>query len=115
VESIEARLAAPRGEGADEVDFLPPDQALFEMAQLATRDSSELEWSALLVRAASVELQPSEEVELYEMRALSAHRQGRDEESRRSFERAIEISREKPNLLSERVVRRFATLFAPAP
>ena len=112
VQSIEARLSAPRAEGADEVDFLPPDQALFEMAQLATRDSSELEWGALLVRAASVELQPSEEVELYEMRALAAHRQGRDEESRRSFQRAIEISREKPNLLSERVMRKYTSLFA---
>jgi Tfp pilus assembly protein PilF len=48
-----------------------------------------------------------EEVEVLECRALCALRNGKREEALTQFEAALRVSAEKPNLLSERVARRW--------
>jgi len=108
---VSACLIAEHASGTTAGDFTASDEALLEMVRLGARNASESEWEALAVRTADLSLQPLEEVELIESRALSAYRNGLHAESRALFERALEVSKSKPNLLSERVAQKLTLLF----
>jgi eukaryotic-like serine/threonine-protein kinase len=108
---IRKRIAQARTAGAAEADLVPSDAVLLEMVELASRSASAREWEDFAERASKVEKQPLEELECVEARALAAHRCGRVEESRSQFERARQLSATNPNLLSDRVARRFVELF----
>jgi tetratricopeptide (TPR) repeat protein len=110
--SMHRRMADARAKGSSECEFLPPEQALLEMVELAACAAGDSEWDALELRCRSVDMQPQEQVAILECRALAALRSGRREHSKQIFERALALSASAPNLLSERVTRRYAALFA---
>ncbi len=89
----------------------PSDSSLLEMVELGARSANDAEWENVERRCGSRGLQPHEHVEIIEARALSAYRNGLLAESRRAFQRALELTAEKPNLLGERVKRRYRELF----
>lgn len=109
-ERIRARRAAQRAHGDIESEFMPADEMVLEMVELGARNASDAEWDALAARARAAELQPLEEVELIECRALSALRTGHLDQARRLLEGALALARQKPNLMSERVARKLAAL-----
>jgi hypothetical protein len=82
------------------------------MVDLGSHDASEADWQEFTRRCSAVELQPAELVETIESRALAAHRAGLREQSRTEFQRALALCEEKPNLVTRRLQRRFAQLFA---
>ncbi|MDB4986122.1 MAG: hypothetical protein JWN04_1300 [Myxococcaceae bacterium] len=98
---------------ASELALFPSEQAVFDMVDLCARDANEAEWADFERRWGTTELQPMEELDILEGRALAALRAGRLPESRRLFELAMQVSAQKPNLMSERVERAFARAFAP--
>jgi tetratricopeptide (TPR) repeat protein len=106
VADIRGRLASETQRGSD-LQFSTSELVLLEMVELALRDYDAPAWDTFLARAAAVDLQPMEEVEVLECRALCALRHGQREEAVKHFEAALRVSAEKPNLLSERVARRF--------
>ncbi|MDB4973095.1 MAG: protein kinase [Myxococcaceae bacterium] len=109
------RIRARLEEGADrqtDVDLPPTDRLLLEMVELRLRGASDTEWEQLAVRCSELAFQPHEELELLESRALAAHGRGEREQSRQLFESALKLSEDKPNLLSDRVARKAAQLFA---
>jgi hypothetical protein len=85
------------------------------MVGLAARLAPESAWEEFAQRHKDLQLQPHEEVEVIEFRALTALRNGLVAESRRLYERAFAISAAKPNLLSERLKRRYASSFGSQP
>jgi tetratricopeptide (TPR) repeat protein len=97
-ESLQNALKEGRTSGA-----LTPSQAvLVSMVDLATRDSTTLEWESLLERSAreSIEQEPIEVADLYGTWAL---RRGRIEEARRAFEEAAARAARIPNIMESRV------------
>ncbi len=108
VDRIRARLGRQGQAAAAQPDCNP---ALLEMVELGACHASEAAWQRFEERAPEVSLQPHEEVEIIEARALCAYRNGRIAESREAFQRALRLCVEKPNLLVERVKRRFGDLF----
>ncbi len=108
---VRAKIAEQRASESTAGDFLASDHMLLEMVELGARSADEAEWEALEARSLAVELQPLEQVELIESRALCAFQNGLFDESRRLFERALEVSTNKPNPLSERVLRQFQQRF----
>ncbi len=101
---IEAAIERARQQGRENGLFAPSDEVLAAMVDLATREASEAEWNTLLERSGreSVEQEP---IEVVEMRALWALRNGRNEEARRCFESALTLAQRIPNLMSQRLQR----------
>ena len=89
----------------------PAEQAMYDMVELGSRDASAEEWQRFEERYSGLELQALEQMDLLEGHALAALRAGRRDESRTFFERALRVSEQKPNLLTERVARLFAEAF----
>jgi eukaryotic-like serine/threonine-protein kinase len=92
----------------------PGEQALVDMLELALRGGSEGEWDALEAGAARGDVQTAERIEIMECHATEARRAGRESESRRAFQRALELNRESPSLIGDRVQQHLARVF-PAP
>jgi tetratricopeptide (TPR) repeat protein len=111
VERIRARLAS----GIPGVELAASDQVMLSVVDLASRGATREEWGELLERASTTGLQPLEEVEVLEAAAMEAARAGRGEEARGLFERALGVCAIKPNLMSNRVERRFRALAAESP
>jgi tetratricopeptide (TPR) repeat protein len=97
-----------------ELALFPSEQVMFDMVELATRDATVEEWNAFEERWRSTEMQPMEQVDILDSHALAELRAGRALEGRKLFERALELSEQNPNLVSERVARNFARAFSVA-
>jgi len=110
--NIRERTARALAAGERDAELEPPLQVLLEMIELVVRGASVEEWQTLVVRALTIEVQPMEEVELLERASLSAAELGAREIGRAFYEQALEVSKLKPNLMSERVARKLAPLFA---
>jgi hypothetical protein len=93
----------------DDVDLSPTDRVLLEMVELRVQGASDSVWQELTERSGGVALQPLEELELLESRALAAIESGDKERGQRLLQDALALSNKKPNLLSERVARRAAS------
>jgi eukaryotic-like serine/threonine-protein kinase len=102
---VRARLADKQANAGSDVDLAPTDHALLEMVELRVRGAGPVDWASLAERCRLLSLQPHEELEILESRALAARARGAHDESRRLFESALVLSRARPNLLSERVAR----------
>ncbi|MDB4977190.1 MAG: Protein kinase [Myxococcaceae bacterium] len=105
------RLAQTASEGPSDLALYPAEQATFDMVELAARGADAAEWAALEARCAALDLQPMEEVDILDGRALAELRAGRQQESQRLFELALQISEQKPNLVSDRVARHYQRAF----
>src|SRR5262249_51325349 len=120
---LQARLLAHRGELAParavlreirlrqeraatehhpEARFVPSEQVLHDMVDLATSDASESDWDALIERSGrfSVEQEP---IEVLEMRGLAAVRAGRLDRGRHWLARALLAAQGIPNLMEARI------------
>jgi hypothetical protein len=102
------RVGVRSSSGGPGAAFPASEQILREMVDLATRDAGAEEWDELLRRGGKAGLQPLEEVEILEMRALAAAGAGRMDEARASIEQALALP---PNLMSGRVERRRLAMF----
>lgn len=111
---IRVRMEEKRAGGEADVELSPSDRVLLEMVELRVGVCDDAAWDALAARCAEAAMQPHEELELLESRALWAYQRGAREQSRMLFERALALSSSKPNLLSERVSRKATQLF-PTP
>ncbi|MEY4514674.1 MAG: hypothetical protein RLZZ450_6796, partial [Pseudomonadota bacterium] len=112
LDRIRTRLSEAEAQGSEEMRLLPAEQAQFDMVELGSRDADEAEWHAFEQRYQSIEMQTLEQIDILDGHALAALRAGRREESRRMFEFALSLSRDKPNLVSERVARHYSASFA---
>jgi tetratricopeptide (TPR) repeat protein len=110
---VRARMTDREAHEANDVDLSPTDRILLEMVELRVQGASDSAWEELAERSRGVALQPLEELELLESRALAARQAGALEQSSRLFAQALALSSTKPNLLSERVARRAAELAPP--
>jgi tetratricopeptide (TPR) repeat protein len=104
------RVGARSSSGGPGAALSASEQILYEMVDLATRDTKAEEWDELFRRGGNAGLQPLEQVEILEMRALAAARAGRMDEAKASFEQALALP---PNLMSGRVERRHLAMFGP--
>jgi serine/threonine protein kinase/tetratricopeptide (TPR) repeat protein len=109
--NIRERTARGLAAGETEAELEPPLQLLLEMIELAANEAPLVAWQALVARSRTLELQPMEEVELLERAAIRSAKLGALEDGRSLYEQAMEVSKLKPNLMSERVVRKLAPLF----
>jgi tetratricopeptide (TPR) repeat protein len=108
---IGTRLRRAEAQGSGEMRLLPAEQAQFDMVELGSRSADESEWHAFAARYQAIEMQALEQLDILDGHALAALRAGRVDESRRMFECALTLSREKPNLVSERVARHYRASF----
>ena len=86
---------------------VPAEDVLCVMLELATSDADDAAWEALEARSREFSM-GQERLEVTEARGLSALRRGRTAEARRHFERALEIGRTLPNVMTARLERHLA-------
>ncbi len=101
---IRERQAAARAHGEPELLFVPSEEALFAMVELAVGGGGPAEWDALEARAAEVSV-GQERIEVVEMRGLTALRAGRREEAARALDRAVALAAAIPNAMRRRLAR----------
>ncbi|MDC3954329.1 serine/threonine-protein kinase [Polyangium jinanense] len=103
-----AREAAARiREQAGPTLPVPAEDVLCVMLELATSDADDAAWDALEARSREFSV-GQERLEVTEARGLSALRRGRAADARRHFERALEIGRTLPNVMTPRIERLLA-------
>jgi tetratricopeptide (TPR) repeat protein len=105
--AIESAVQRAKDEGRASGALNRSEQVMFDMVDLATRNSTPDEWEELLERSArdSVEQEPIEVADLYGTWAL---RRGRMQEARRAFEEAAARAARIPNIMDARVKRGLA-------
>jgi tetratricopeptide (TPR) repeat protein len=115
-DAVEAKRLAERIRVATEAgaNLEPPEQMMLAAVELAARGGTPEEWTALLERADATGMQPADQVEILDFAAIAAARAGDLEVAKTRLEKALKLSSEKPNLLSARVERRYAQMFASA-
>jgi tetratricopeptide (TPR) repeat protein len=104
VHSLRGRLSSIAGDGQG-VGWGPADDLMLEGLELATSDGDDARWAAHAARAAGMELQHEDRLELLECRAVAAERRGRREHAKALYAEAVKLARESQNLLSARVLR----------
>lgn len=87
--------------------LLPAEEVLASMVELASRPTGDDEWDALLVRSTR-DSREQEPIEVLELRALTAQRQGRSDVARRAYEEALALAAKIPNLFEARLHRGLA-------
>ncbi len=101
-----------RGRDAEAVEHAvkpsATEMALLGMIELALRGAGEAEWEALEQSAQRDEVPIGERIEILELHACAARRGGREAESRRAFQRALELNSQAPSLIGDRVQSHFA-------
>lgn len=113
VARIEARLSAAPTRG-DEAELVASDAVLLEMVRLRLAGADDTRWADLLERSQHLGLQPHEELELREARALAAHEAGHHGLARTLFEQALARDALAPSLFSQRLAAGAARLAASA-
>jgi hypothetical protein len=101
---IATSQAAARAAGQLDLLFVPSEEALFAMVELAVAGAGAEAWDALEARAAEVSV-GQERIEVVEMRGLTALRAGRREEAARALGRAAELAAAIPNAMRRRLAR----------
>ncbi|ACY15989.1 serine/threonine-protein kinase PknK [Haliangium ochraceum] len=84
--------------------FLESEEVLFQMAELATRETMSPEWDALRMRAEEIS-QIEELVEVVEMMALVAQRRGRFAQGKKLLREALALCAQAPHLIELRLRR----------
>lgn len=100
---IDAALCRGGAAGA----LAPPEEVLYAMVDLSTRDATEAEWDAVTARASreSIEQEP---IEVMELRGVAALRSGRRADARRHLEAALALAARIPNIMVPRLERALA-------
>ena len=97
-------VAKARAENREAGLLAPSEEVLLAMVDLSTRPATSAEWDALVALSARDSLE-QEPVEVVEMRALTARRQGRQPEAQQAFADALALASRVPNLLEARIRR----------
>ncbi|HWN69466.1 MAG TPA: hypothetical protein VNM90_17615, partial [Haliangium sp.] len=108
IESIRENQSQARAMGDMDALFLESEEVLFQMAELATRETMSSEWESLRARAENVS-QAEELTEVIEMMALVALRRGRVAQGRSLLREAVEICARAPHIIEERIRQRLGS------
>jgi eukaryotic-like serine/threonine-protein kinase len=109
VERIRERQARARAGGHTDQLFMPSEEVLCSMIELATRDATPREWDTLEARSAHSSV-GQERVEVLESRAITAARRGRNAEARGALDKALAAAARIPNVMGARLRRRAAEI-----
>jgi serine/threonine protein kinase/tetratricopeptide (TPR) repeat protein len=105
IESIRENQSQARTMGDMDALFLESEEVLFQMAELATRETMSREWESLRARAERVS--PAEELtEVIELMGLVALRRGRIAQGRALLREALEVCVRSPHIIEERIRQR---------
>lgn len=99
---VRASTEKARAAGQPSGLLLPSEEVLASMVELSSRPAADDEWDALLARSTR-DSREQEPIEVLELRALAARRQGRNDVARRSFTEALALAAKIPNLLEARL------------
>lgn len=102
LDQIRAALEEARTAGRPAGALAPSEEVLALMVDLATRNATDEEWDALEARSERDSLE-QEPIEVVEMRALAARRQGRASEAEALFARALDKASRIPNVMLPRL------------
>ena len=109
VEEVRAQQATARAQGQGELLLPPNDEMLLDMIALMLGGGSAAEWDALMVRGRAL-AQGQELIEALEVAGLAAERRKDVEAARRWWHEALEAGTRIPNVMSDRIRSRLATL-----
>jgi tetratricopeptide (TPR) repeat protein len=98
-----------RKAGRSEALLLPNDQVLLDAVHLALEDAQAQDWSAVLERSRE-HSQGQEVIEVLDIRAEAAYRNGDIQSARESWEVALELGERIPNVLEQRIRDRVESL-----
>ena len=101
-------------EGEDGFGWTPGDSVLLEGLELAVTGSDEGGWAAHAKKAAEMELEHEDRLELLECQAIAALASDRQAAARSLYEQAARLARENQSLMSGRVLRNYARHFGTA-
>lgn len=99
---IRARKAAAVEQGEGDSFLSPSDDVLCSMIELATQKASDAEWDELELRSQRFSV-GQEQIEVVELRGISALAAGRAEEACIHLERAIALAARIPTCMHERL------------
>jgi eukaryotic-like serine/threonine-protein kinase len=109
------RVERGRAEGDSEAELEPSARVLLQMVQLSVNAAPLTAWQELLTDIRSIELQPTEVLELLERAALSAAQLGEWQVGQALYKQARETQADKPSLIMDRIARRLGPLFDADP
>jgi hypothetical protein len=107
VAEARAHQARALAEGRTSALMTPATEALCAMVELSLRDAPASEWDALEASAAVVATE-QEQLEVLEMRALTALRRGRPREGHAGLERTLARARGISHMMGARLERELA-------
>ncbi|MCP3058709.1 protein kinase [Myxococcus sp. K38C18041901] len=99
-----AQVKQVLSENRNGVELSPPEEVLFSMVELSTRDASAKEWTALRERSSQVSVE-QEPLEVLEMMGLAALRRDETQEAVRILTDALMLASRMPNLMEARIRR----------
>ncbi|MCY0998634.1 protein kinase [Myxococcus sp. MISCRS1] len=99
-----AQVKQVLSENRNGVELSPPEEVLFSMVELSTRDASAKEWAALRERSSQVSVE-QEPLEVLEMMGLAALRRDETHEAVRILTEALQLASRMPNLMEVRIRR----------
>jgi tetratricopeptide (TPR) repeat protein len=105
IETIRENQTQARTMGDMDALFLESEEVLFQMAELATRETMSSEWESLRARAERVS-QAEELTEVVEMMALVSMRRGRVAQGRSLLREALAICARAPHIIEKRIRQR---------
>jgi len=109
LDHVRERQSRARARDDREFELLPSEEVFYAMVDLATQDAREREWEALRAQASSC-LTGQDLIEVLEMRARAAQRQGLHDVARQAFQDALEVAERVPNVMRSRIERELDAL-----
>jgi tetratricopeptide (TPR) repeat protein len=107
IEGIRENQSQARTMGDMDALFMESEEVLFQMAELATRETVSREWESLRARAERIS-QTEELAEVIEMMALVALRRGRVSQGRSLLRDALEVCAKAPHIIEDRIRQRMS-------
>lgn len=107
IESIRENQTQARTMGDMDALFLDSEEVLFQMAELATRETMSREWESLRARAERIS-QTEELAEVIEMMAVVSMRRGRVSQGRALLREALEVCVKAPHIIEDRIRQRMS-------
>jgi tetratricopeptide (TPR) repeat protein len=114
IESIRENQTQARTMGDMDALFLESEEVLFQMAELATRETVSREWESLRDRAERIS-QTEELAEVIEMMALVTLRRGRVSQGRALLREALDVCAKAPHIIEDRIRQRMTGSMPVAP
>ncbi len=111
LQQIRAHQAEARRTNRVDTLMVPSEEVLASMVDLATRAANALEWEDLEARSARFSV-GQEQIEVLEVRALTAFRRGQLAEARAQLEKALAAASHIPNVMGARLRRELAEIEA---